>query len=115
MKKAIRLSERRMKTALKRYNDIMYDIACEFSSIGTSLSEDTENWNLRDMVAECDYWLSCYYESGNVRCDDRFEGPEAYKEWRHETGILKRFIAAYEPYIADMVCNGGHCSKFDNS
>lgn len=113
-KKVIRLSERRMKTALKRYNDIMYDICCEHSSIGTNLAESTESWNLRDMVAECDYMLSCYYESGNVRCDDRFLGPEAYKEWRHETGILRRFIETYKPYIEDMVCVSGHCSKYDN-
>ena len=99
-----------MQSAVKRYNGIMMDICAEHCTIGTQFSEDTENWNLRDMVAECDYWLSCYYEKGNVRFDmiqdDR-------KLWLSETGKLKRFIEAYEPFIRNMVCTEGHCSQYD--
>lgn len=103
-----------MKSALKRYNDIMYDVGYEHSTIGTSLSENTENWNLRDMVAEADYVLSCYYEPGHARCEDRHLGKEEYKIWVSETGKLKRFIKAYEPFIEELVCFENHCSNFDN-
>lgn len=103
-----------MEKALKRYNDIMYDVGYEHSTIGTRFSENTENWNLRDMVAEADYLLKCYYETGHCRCDDRFLGEEEYKIWVSETGKLKRFIKTYEPFIVDMICFEGHCSKFDN-
>ena len=102
-----------METALKRYNDIMYDLGYEHSTIGTRFSENTENWNLRDMVAEADYLLSCYFESGHCRYEDRLVDKEHYKMWLSETGRLKRFIKAYEPFVEDMECFEGHCSKFD--
>lgn len=103
-----------MQSALKRYNRIMMDICCEHCTIGTRFSEDTEGWNIRDMVAEADYWLSCYYESGNVRCDSRYDGKEEYKTWQSETGKLKRFIEAYKPFIYSYRCVSGHCSQYDN-
>ena len=103
-----------MERALKRYNDVMYDVGYEHSTIGTSFSENTENWNLRDMVAEADYVLSCYYEPGHARCEDRHLSSDDYKMWVSETGKLKRFIKAYEPFIEELVCFENHCSKFDN-
>ena len=59
------ISERRMQTAIKKYNDLMYMLCCEHNTIGTKLSERTEEWNLRDMVSECQYQLDCYYEEGH--------------------------------------------------
>ena len=103
-----------MESALKRYNDIMETCCYEHSTIGTIYSENTENWNLRDMVAEADYLLSCYYEEGHCRCDDRHLSEDDYKMWVSETGKLKRFIKAYEPFVEDMICEQGHCSRFDN-
>ena len=102
-----------MESAIKRYNGIMMDCGYEHRTIGTNFSEDTENWNLRDMVAEADYLLSCYFESGHCRYEDRLLSKEDYKIWRSESGMLKRFIKAYEPFVQDMVCFEGHCSRFD--
>lgn len=102
-----------MNSAIKRYNDIMYTCGYEHSTIGTRFSENTENWNLRDMVAEADYLLSCYTESGHCRYEDRLLSKEDYKIWLSESGRLKRFIKAYEPFIQDMICEVGHCSRFD--
>ena len=96
--------------AVERYNGIMMDICVEHSTIGTVYSEGTEGWNIRDMVAECEYWLSTYYESGHSREDLRRED---YPVWRSETGKLKRFIKAYEKYIDEVACSSGHCSKYD--
>ena len=40
-----------MKSAIKRYNGIMLGMGYEYLTIGTILSEGTDNWNIRDMVA----------------------------------------------------------------
>ena len=45
------------KRAINTYNKIMSDLGYEYNTIGTI---STENWNLRDMVAECDYILSTF-------------------------------------------------------
>lgn len=104
-----------MKTAINRYNDIMETIGYEHNTIGTSLSERTDNWNLRDMVAECDYTLSTYYEDGHCNGDLRYsEDEKERKMWRSETGRLKRFINAYEPFIWGMETAQGHCSQYDS-
>ncbi|MBD5534537.1 MAG: hypothetical protein HDQ99_02535 [Lachnospiraceae bacterium] len=104
-----------IKTAIKRYNDIMEKLGYEHNTINTRFSENTEGWNIRDMVAECDYTLSCYYESGHCNNDMRYSSePEERKAWRSETGILKRFIEAYKPFIKGFECVSGHCSQYDN-
>lgn len=93
----------------------MESLCYEHLTIGTTLSEGTENWNIRDMVAECDYVLSCYYEDGHCNGDMRYSDNESErKTWRSETGRLKRFIEAYKPFIEGVVCASGHCSKYDN-
>lgn len=98
--------------AIKRYNDIMTYLSYEHNTIETDFSEGTEGWNLRDMVAECDYILSTYYESGHANAEIKEEN---YKEWKSQTGKLKRFIEAYKPFIEDLKCASGHCSKYDNN
>ena len=103
-----------MKNATKRYNKIMMSICCEHCTIGTRFSEGTDNWNLRDMVSEADYWLSCYYEDGNDRHDMKYEDEYGYKAWLSEKGKLERFINTYKPFITDTICNSGHCSNYDN-
>lgn len=67
------------------------------------------------MVAECDYTLSTYYESGHCNEDMRHGDEEDKKLWKSETGKLKRFINTYSPFISDMKCVSGHCSKYDNN
>ena len=83
----------------------MNDICCEHITINTRLPElesnkqyyNTENGiDIKWLLNESKYWLSCYYESGNVRCDDRFYGEEEYKSWLSESGKLKRLIATLE-------------------
>lgn len=83
---------------VKRWNSVMNSIGCEHVTINTNLSEleshkdyyGTANGISLDwMIKEAKYWLSCYYEGGNVRCDDKYED---YKTWVSETGMLKRLI-----------------------
>lgn len=90
---------------VNRWNSVMYDIGCEHLTINTSLSElethkkyyDVEDGILLSwMITEAAYWLSCYYESGNVRCDDRFIDEDNYKMWLSESGKLKRLHAMME-------------------
>jgi len=107
----MRPTEKQLASALRKYNEIMEYRCYEFLTIGKEYSEDTDGWNLRDMVAECNYQLSTYYEEGHVNCEMK---QEDRKQWLAETGRLKRFIAHWEPYIDEMVCVCGHCSKYDN-
>ena len=90
---------------VKRWNSVMNNICCEYLTIGTTLSEleyHKEYYGIEDgisinwMLKEARYWLSCYYESGNCRCDDRFLDADNYKIWVSESGMLKRLIARLE-------------------
>ena len=83
----------------------MNDICCEYITIDTELSELERHKSYYEvydgisiawMIKEAKYWLSCYYEEGNVRCDDRFYDADCYKMWVSETGKLKRLIAKLE-------------------
>lgn len=84
---------------INRWNSVMNDVGCEHVTIDTRLSElesHKEYYGIVDgisvdwMYEEAGYWLSCYYEEGNVRCDDRFYSKDSYKVWLHESGRLKR-------------------------
>lgn len=104
-----------IESAIKRYNNIMETIGYDHNTIGTKFSESTEGWSIRDMVAECDYVLSCYYEDGHCNAEMRCsEDAEERKMWKSETGKLKRFIEAYKPFIDDVKCISRQCSQFDN-
>ena len=90
---------------VNRWNKVMNDICCEHITINTRLSELESNkhyYNVENgidvnwLLNESKYWLSCYYEVGHNRCDDRFYGKEEYKSWLSESGKLKRLIAALE-------------------
>lgn len=102
-----------MDKITKRYNRLMYDLALDHLTIGTLSSEDTENWNLRDMVSEAQYQLDIHYEEDTLSGEMRYGDDYERKEWRSEVGKLARFIKAYAPYIKDMKCVSGHCSKYD--
>lgn len=89
------------KKLVNRWNSVMNDIGCEHMTIGEALSELEVHKDYYDvvdgisaswMLKEAKYWLSCYYEDGNVRCDDRFYDKDCYKIWVSETGKLKRLI-----------------------
>ena len=101
--------------AVKRYNDMMFDLGLEFLTIGTRFSENTDNWTIRDLVAEADYQLSCFFEAGMSQADMR-DSEDEYerKMWRSDVGKLTRFINYYKPYIEGVRCTQGHCSQYDN-
>ncbi|EOI51588.1 hypothetical protein [Enterococcus gilvus] len=82
--------------AKKRFNGIMMTICCEHMTIGTGFSEEPQLKSVKEMVEECEYWLSCYYEGGHTREKMRHEEEEERKRWRSEVGKLKRFIEAYK-------------------
>lgn len=86
-----------------RWDTIMNDLCLEHLTIKDQLSElsvqkkyygvengITVGW----MLSEAEYWLSCYYEEGNCRYDDRLLGEYEYASWKSESGKLKRLVAA---------------------
>lgn len=92
-----------------RWDSVMNDICCEYLTIQSNLSEledkkqyyEVENGiTVGWMKKEAEYWLSCYYEVGNVRCDDK---QEDYSTWVSETGKLKRLIARLEALESDYI------------
>ena len=89
---------------VNRWNNIMNDICCEYICI-TEHSEICnrpqyysceEGITVAWMLKEAKYHLSCYYESGHIRYEDKFDSEEGYKTWLSETGKLKRLITALE-------------------
>lgn len=117
-----------VKEAKKRYNSMMNDFGMEYLTIGTNYSQDTDNWNLRDMVSECQYQLNVCYEDDNANSEGRSisdyldmysasyaeaEAEAIHKEWLSKTQRLRNFIKKYSEYCEDIRCASGHCSKFD--
>lgn len=105
-------------TAVKQYNNIMNDICREHLTIGTRLSEGTENWNLRDMVSEMQYTLNIYEDPDCVYYQDAHYGlenhePEWYEEYINTKARMKRFINKWKDEAMTMECTEGHCSDFD--
>ena len=101
---------------VKRWNELMWTMGLEHEELPTSPDDDLQfseaaierkYYGIEDGVTygyfinELEYWLSCYYEEGHCRCDDRFLSKEDYKIWVSETGKLKRFIKALEKYDPD--------------
>lgn len=116
------MAELDMKKAIKSYNDIMFHISREHNTIGTSYSEETENWNLRDMVSEMAYTLEMYESTSCIYWEEahdpyqprRSDGRgKFYVEWINDKARMKRFIKKYESFIDGIECATGHCSNYD--
>lgn len=84
------------------------------STIDTKESVGTDNWNLRDMVAECDVKAELYREEGTEK--NRLQtspDPQERKRWVNEYSLFRNFIHDYEDYIEDMQCEAAHLSQYD--
>lgn len=95
-----------------RFNRVMDTIGVEYMMINDKLSElaiHPEYYGSGDtikvtwLLSEAKYWLSCYYEDGNCRSDDRYLGADEYKRWRSEVGKLKRLVALLSTMDGDLV------------
>lgn len=96
----------------------MYDICRDHLTIGTNASENTDNWNLRDMVSEVQYTLDIWDDLDSLEwCDAHDESQPAhkpwYREWYSQKQRMKRFIAKYKDEALKMKCTESHCSKYD--
>ena len=99
-----------MKKIIERYNKLMMELGYEHCTIATYLSENTDNWNLRDMVAEADYWLSTFYDANHLNYILKYYN---VKMWRSFVGKLQRFISRYKDEAMQMKCTTRHCSRYD--
>lgn len=105
-------------SALKQYNNLMNDICREHLTIGTSFSEGTQNWNLRDMVSEVQYTLDLYNDPDTIYWDDAHDDSQPpnrpwYTQWYNEKERMKRFINKWKDEALKMECTESHCSKYD--
>lgn len=94
---------------VKRWNKIMLDLCLEHITINTNLSElesDKAYYRIQNgidiewLIKEASYWLSCYYEIGNIRNDTKIED---YNLWKSETEKLKRLIAFLKKHDNDYI------------
>lgn len=99
------------KKTVNQWNDLMCDLGLEYLMI-TDTSElvtnkeyynITENISAEWMIEELNYWLSCYYEEGNCRCDDRLLGKEEYNTWKYETQSIKKLITFLKRLSDDYI------------
>lgn len=110
-----------MKKAVDWYNSIMFSLAREHHSIGTKLSENTDGWNIRDMVSEVQYTIDLYEDPGCRYWDAAHDETQPrengvgvwYKEWRNIIARMKRFVAQYKDEALTMECVSSHHSKYD--
>ena len=102
------------KRCYERYNDIMFECSYEHSTIGTEFSESTDGWNLKDMIDEAEYLLGCYYEPGNIRYDEMLTDKAAFKAWKKETKMLRKWIEDFRPYSIGVEPTAKHLNWFGN-
>ncbi len=132
------ISKRRMETAVKKYNALMYRLCLDFLTIGTRDSEFPEEksqWNLRDMVSECQYQLDMYYEEGTAQWEalhwldgakltlEEMMNDQVMRDFTYRTrGVqtardemkeLRKFINTYKKDVVGMECFDGHGSMWD--
>lgn len=96
------MTETEWNAIVKSWNNLTCDIGLEHRQIGTLLSEDTDNWNLCDIIDEADRILDTYFECGHA--NEMMRHGDAYdrKAWRSEVGKLKRFIHRCLPMCPEM-------------
>ena len=79
--------------AINEYNELCFAYGLEHCTVNTEYSEGTENYNLRDMIAELDY----YNHTDALMDDEKYE--------------INKFIKKYEKYAKGLKCNVHHCSR----
>lgn len=104
-------------SAIKQYNNIMYDLCRDHLVIGEGHTETT-GWNLRDMVSEMKYTLDVYEDPSSIyweeaHDEDQPSGKPWLAEWNAAKARMRRFIIKYKDEALKMKCTEGHCSIYD--
>ena len=125
------ISKRRMETAIKKYNDLMYKYGLDHLAI----HKENEHWNLRDMVSEVCYQYESATTNGFSQKDEYDDACEDYKEFKDDdskfgrmrfkqaTYIInhyremlndyRRFMVRYRKEASQMKCTEKHSSMWD--
>lgn len=96
---------------INRYNDLMIELGYPGNTIGTEFSDGTDQWTLRDMVAEVDYIKNTFYERGHINNKMRTEDP---KQWLRYADRLRYFVRKYREKIDGIAAYKKHNSEYDN-
>lgn len=104
-------------SAIKQYNNIMCDLCRDHLMIGEGHNE-TEGWNLKDMVSEMQYTLDIYEDPDCLYWQDAHDESQPphkpwLKEWKNAKARMKRFIEKHKAEALKMKCTQDHCSIFD--
>lgn len=131
------ISEKRFKEAVEEFNDLMIFEGKARRTIGTKYSRGTEDWNLRDMVSECQCALDRYSQEGTTAWYGLYcikECKATLFDWLdHETSRilatkiitnadakarvknLQNYIEQYGKDVKGMKCNAVHDSFWDET
>ena len=96
------------KKAVKRYNEAVKELGYGDRMIVPG--SDTENWTLRDMVAEIDYIRSLYVYDGPKKILKQTET----LRYNTELARLYGFLRKYRDLIGGIDAYTTHNSKYDN-
>ena len=99
-----------MRSVIRTYNHLVIDLGYDCDIISPE-NPDTENWNLKDMVAEIEYIRSTYYDKNHKNNKLRNEDPG---EFNRRTNRLRNFIRTYRPFIEGMEAYTIHNCKYDD-
>ena len=102
MKKAVaeaKTREELVALAVKFWNELALGYCIEHKELALqsdgsyNCEENTFHVaDVSDVYEEALYWLSCYYESGNIRHDDE----------HHDRHAFLKFVEVFRPYVGDV-------------
>ena len=110
MKKAVAEAKTRdelMSLAVKYWNELALGYFIEHEELKYDASrmcyyevecEENTYVELSDIYEESLYWLSCYYESGNMRHDEE----------HHDRHAFLKFAEVFRPYVGDIAGTASH-------
>lgn len=90
------MNEDVFKKAEKEYNKLM-----DYIRAGLSRT-DREFYffkTIKDLIKECQYWISCYHESGHLRCIEECEDKIERAMLKNEESRLVKFVKKYERFV----------------
>ena len=85
-----------IRNAIKTYNQLVIDFGYDCDIIDGN--PDTENWNLKDMVAEVEYIRSTYYDKNHVNSKLKAEHPSEFNNRTTRLRYYKDVPTVYRGY-----------------
>lgn len=95
-----------------------FNLSCEIQNLvrvnfQLFIADTRDGWNLKDMIYEAEYLLGCYYEPGNIRYDETLTDKDAFKAWKKEIKMLRKWLEDFRPYSIGIEPTVHHLNWYD--